>query len=96
MVLSHYFSRIDNTKVWFQSEATDARTLDAAVCNGNGVLSWPKVSSIYCLGAHLTVDTTSPDETASTMKKPLDRMDRWETKLPATRKEKQEFMVLRV
>ena len=41
------------------------------------------------------MDTTAPDETASTMKKLLDRMDRWETKLPATRKEKQEFMVLK-
>ena len=88
MALTHFLSQIDNTQVAFSVKQQKPATLDAAISATLQMESflWPKIEVA-------AVEAAGSD--TAMMKKLLDRMDRLETELSTTRKEREEFMAHR-
>lgn len=89
MALTHFLSQIDNAQVAFSVKQQKPTTLDAAISATLEMESYlgPKVE--------VAAVNDAESDTAKMMKKLLDRMDRLETELSATRKEREEFMTQR-
>ena len=95
MALMHYLSQIDNTQVSFSVKQQRPGTLDAAVSATLEIESYlgPNMEVAEVREKPKAVAAALSEElTATAMKKLLDRMDRLETELTTTRKERQDFM----
>lgn len=91
MALTHYLSQIDNPQVAFSVKQQKPATLDAAVGATLEMESYmePRSNTPPPVGA------VHDDSAVSVMTKLLDRMDKLEVELAATRKEREEFMAQR-
>ena len=95
MARMHYLSQIDNTLVTFSIKQQRPGTLDAAVSATLEMESYlgPKMEVAEVRGKpEALAAALSEESTATMMKKLLDKMDRLETELTTTRKERQDFM----
>ena len=92
MAMTRYLSQIDNVQVAFSVKQQKPTTLDAAVSATLEMESYlgPKLE---VAGVEDTVAAAMPDEaTGTVMKKLLERMERLETELSESRKERRDYM----
>ena len=95
MALTRYLSQIDNVQVAFSVKQQKPTTFDAAVSATLEMESYlgPKLEVAVVEEHTDTVAAAMPDEaTGTVMKKLLERMERLETELSESRKERRDYM----